>query len=93
MSTSTVKVKRNSEVLKSDRMGFSGGILYGCGSAGVSWLRCEDEAFPVFRVVDAFVLAAEMEAPLCGGPDYVLIGRGVKRLARSGWMSGAIGAT
>ena len=32
-------------------------------------------------------------APLCAGPDYVLIGRGVTRLARSGWMSGVNGAT
>src|SRR5512142_2016569 len=39
-------------------------ITDGCGSAEVSWLRCEDEAFPVFRLVDAFVLAAEMEAPV-----------------------------
>jgi len=39
-------------------------FLDGCGSCEVSWLRCEDEAVAVFRVVDAFVLAAEVEAPL-----------------------------
>jgi hypothetical protein len=43
--------------------------------------------------VEPLLLSFEVESPLCGGPDYVLIGRGVKRLARSGWMSGAIGAT
>jgi hypothetical protein len=31
---------------------------HGCGSSEVSWLRCEDEPVAVFRVVDAFVLAA-----------------------------------
>ena len=36
----------------------------GCGSFEVSWLRCEDMAVAVFRVVDAFVLAAEVEAPV-----------------------------
>src|SRR5260370_24525930 len=36
----------------------------GCGSSEVSWLRCEDLAVLVFRVVDAFVLAAEVEAPV-----------------------------
>src|SRR5215813_14868276 len=38
--------------------------LVGCGSFEVSWLRCEDEAVAVFRAVDAFVLAAEVEAPV-----------------------------
>ncbi len=32
----------------------------GCGSTEVSWLSCEDIGFAVFRVVDAFVLAAEV---------------------------------
>src|SRR6266571_8442122 len=45
----------------------------GCGSCEVSWLRCEDEAFAVKRAVDAFVLAAEVEAPVgvevAGGDD------------------------
>src|SRR5712691_9123878 len=36
----------------------------GCGSFEVSWLRCEDESVAVSGVVDAFVLAAEMEAPV-----------------------------
>src|SRR5260370_33284320 len=36
----------------------------GCGSFEVSWLRCEDMAVTVFGVVDAFVLAAEVEAPV-----------------------------
>ena len=48
-------------------MTFSDVYLYavkiGCGSSGVSWLRCEDLTVVVFRVVDAFVLAAEVEAP------------------------------
>jgi len=35
-----------------------------CGSFEVSWLRCEDEAVAVFGVVDAFVLAAEVVAPV-----------------------------
>ena len=39
-------------------------IKDGCGSSEVSWLRCEDLAVLVFRVVDAFVLAAEVEAPV-----------------------------
>ena len=39
-------------------------IGYGCGSSEVSWLRCEDEAIAVSGVVDAFVLAAEVEAPV-----------------------------
>jgi len=30
----------------------------------VSWLRCEGIGLAVFRVVDAFVLAAEVEAPV-----------------------------
>jgi|ERR1035441_2970861 hypothetical protein len=30
----------------------------GCGSTGVSWLRCEDEVIAVFDVVDALVLLA-----------------------------------
>src|SRR5271166_4350459 len=45
----------------------------GCGSCEVSWLSCEDEAFAVKRAVDAFVLAAEVEAPVgvevAGGDD------------------------
>src|SRR5881394_4556437 len=36
----------------------------GCGSFEVSWLRCEDESVAVAGVVDAFVLAAEVEAPV-----------------------------
>ena len=36
----------------------------GCGSFEVSWLRCEDESVAVSGVVDAFVLAAEVEAPV-----------------------------
>src|SRR5271166_6258453 len=36
----------------------------GCGSFEVSWLRCEDMAVAVSGVVDAFVLAAEVEAPV-----------------------------
>ena len=36
----------------------------GCGSFEVSWLRCEDEAVAVSGVVDAFVLAAQVEAPV-----------------------------
>src|SRR5260370_19905354 len=48
-------------------------ILDGCGSCEVSWLRCEDEAFAVFCVMDAFVLAAEVVAPVgvevAGGDD------------------------
>src|SRR5205823_8514437 len=39
-------------------------IAVGCGSFEVSWLRCEDEAVAVSGVVDAFVLAAEVEAPV-----------------------------
>ena len=39
-------------------------ILEGCGSFEVSWLRCEDMAVAVSGVVDAFVLAAEVEAPV-----------------------------
>ena len=39
-------------------------IVDGCGSFEVSWLRCKDESVAVFRVVDAFVLAAEVEAPV-----------------------------
>jgi hypothetical protein len=56
-----------------DRLYNLGEITFddGCGSSGVSWLRCENEAVAVFRVVDAFVLAAEMEAPLCSRTDYV----------------------
>src|SRR5450759_4746159 len=45
----------------------------GCGSCEVSWLRCEDEALAVSGVVDAFVLAAEVVAPVgvevAGGDD------------------------
>ena len=37
---------------------------YGCGSSEVSWLRCEDESVAVSGAVDAFVLAAEVEAPV-----------------------------
>ena len=33
-------------------------IVNGCGSTGVSWLRCEDEVIAVFDVVDALVLLA-----------------------------------
>jgi hypothetical protein len=40
------------------------GNWFGCGSFGVSWLRCEGEAVAVFRVVNAFVLAAEVKAPV-----------------------------
>ena len=40
------------------------GIDDGCGSFEVSWLRCEDMAVAVSGVVDAFVLAAEVEAPV-----------------------------
>ena len=36
----------------------------GCGSSEVSWLRCEDESVAVSGAVDAFVLAAEVEAPV-----------------------------
>src|SRR6266851_2529242 len=36
----------------------------GCGSFEVSWLRCEDVGFAVFRVVDAFVFSAEVVAPV-----------------------------
>ena len=36
----------------------------GCGSCEVSWSRCEDVGFAVFRVVDAFVLAAEVVPPV-----------------------------
>ena len=36
----------------------------GCGSFEVSWLRCQDEAVAVSGVVDAFVLAAQVEAPV-----------------------------
>ena len=39
-------------------------ISDGCGSFEVSWLRCEDMAVAVSGVVDAFVLAAEVEAPV-----------------------------
>ena len=39
-------------------------LSVGCGSFEVSWLRCEDIGVAVFRVVDAFVLAAEVEAPV-----------------------------
>ena len=39
-------------------------IFKGCGSFEVSWLRCEDMAVAVSGVVDAFVLAAEVEAPV-----------------------------
>ena len=44
--------------------------IIGCGSFEVSWLRCEDESVAVSGVVDAFVLAAEVEAPLCSHTDY-----------------------
>jgi hypothetical protein len=51
----------------------SKGIPVGCGSCEVSWLRCEDKALAVSGVVDAFVLAAEVEAPVgaevAGGDD------------------------
>ena len=39
-------------------------IREGCGSFEVSWLSCEDESIAVFRMVDAFVLSAEVEAPV-----------------------------
>src|SRR5208282_2433534 len=39
-------------------------VANGCGSFEVSWLRCEDMAVAVSGVVDAFVLAAEVEAPV-----------------------------
>ena len=39
-------------------------INIGCGSSEVSWLRCEDESVAVSGAVDAFVLAAEVEAPV-----------------------------
>ena len=38
----------------------------------MSWLCCEDEAVAVSGVVDAFVLSAEVEAPLCSLKDYAL---------------------
>jgi len=41
-----------------------GCVAVGCGSFEVSWLCCEDLAVLVFRVVDAFVLAAEVEGPV-----------------------------
>ena len=48
-------------------------ISFGCGSFEVSWLCCEDEAVAVSGVVDAFVLSAEVEAPVgvevAGGDD------------------------
>src|ERR1035437_9876650 len=40
------------------------GIVDGCGSFEVSWLRCEGEAFAVSGVVDAFVFAAEVVSPV-----------------------------
>lgn len=36
----------------------------GCGSSGVSWLRCEDVCLAVSGVVDAFMLTAEVVAPV-----------------------------
>ncbi|MGI8448565.1 MAG: SAM-dependent methyltransferase, partial [Streptosporangiaceae bacterium] len=36
----------------------------GCGSSEVSWLCCEDEAFAISGVVDAFVFAAQVVAPV-----------------------------
>src|ERR1700750_1369504 len=36
----------------------------GCGSFEGSWFRCEDMAVAVSGVVDAFVLAAEVETPV-----------------------------
>lgn len=39
-------------------------IVDGCGSCEVSYLRCDDIGILVFRVVDALVLAAEVEAPV-----------------------------
>src|ERR1035437_4759040 len=39
-------------------------IRDGCGSTGVSWLRCEDEVIAVFDVVDALVLWASVVAPV-----------------------------
>src|SRR5437763_10541379 len=37
---------------------------FGCGSFEVIWLSCEDESIAVFRMVDAFVLSAEVEGPV-----------------------------
>ena|SRR5271166_4519482 len=58
-------------------------ISVGCGSFEVSWLRCEDMAVAVFGVVDAFVLAAEVEAPVvlevAGGDE----GAAFRRLSAS----------
>ena len=42
----------------------SSAVSNGCGSFEVSWLRCQDEAVAVSGVVDAFVLAAQVEAPV-----------------------------
>jgi hypothetical protein len=39
-------------------------ISVGCGSFEVSWLRCEDAGVAVSGVVDAFVFAAEVVAPV-----------------------------
>jgi hypothetical protein len=44
-----------------DRQGREGRWGYGCGSVEVSLLRCEDLPVAVFRVVDAFVFAAEVK--------------------------------
>src|SRR5260370_19180915 len=39
-------------------------ITDGCGSSGVSWLCCEGEVFAVDDSVDAFLLLAQVEAPV-----------------------------
>jgi hypothetical protein len=46
-------------------------VAVGCGSFEVSWLRCEDESVAVSGMVDAFMLAAEVEAPV--GVDVAVI--------------------
>src|SRR5271156_6603603 len=48
----------------------------GCGSSEVSWLCCEDESVAVFRVVDAFVFPAEVEAPV--GVEVAVGGQGAE---------------
>jgi hypothetical protein len=53
------------EVLTRLREPRTGDIIgIGCGSFEVSWLGCEDVVVAVFCVVDAFVLAAQVEAPV-----------------------------
>jgi hypothetical protein len=48
----------------------------GCGSFEVSCLRCEDVTVAEFRVVHAFVLAAEMVAPV--GVEVAAEGQGAE---------------